>query len=301
MAVLGRVAVVGFGNVGRHALRALRQAPDLEVAGVVRRQESVSEADPDLHGVKVAADPAGLGQVDVAVLAVPSRQVPDYARQYLAMGIRTVDSYDIHGEIGALRHELGELARAHGAVAILAAGWDPGTDSVVRALMQAMAPQGMTFTNFGPGMSMGHTAAVKAIPGVRSALCLTLPAGAGRQRRTVYVELEPGADFDRVESAIQRDPYFVHDETLVYRVDRLDELVDMGHGVVLERKGVSGGAHNQLMRFEMRIQNPALTGQILVAAARAALRLSPGAYTLVEVPVIDLLPGDREPWIERLV
>lgn len=295
---LGRVAVVGLGNVGRYAVEALRQAPDLELAGVVRR---TAGAVADLPGVKVVQDPADLGPVDVALLTVPSRRVPEHARHYLGLGIRTVDSYDIHAEIPALRRELDRLARSRGTVAVLAAGWDPGTDSVIRALLEAMAPRGITYTNFGPGMSMGHTAAVKAIPGVRKALSLTLPAGEGRHRRAVYVELEPGADFDRVESAIQTDPYFVHDETRVYRVENVDDLIDMGHGVVMERKGVSAGAHNQLLRFEMRIHNPALTAQVMVAAARAALRLEPGAYTLVEIPPVDLLPGDRDRWIGRLV
>lgn len=69
----------------------------------------------------------------------------------------------------------------------------------------------------------------------------------------------------------------------------------------MERKGVSGATHNQLFRFEMRINNPALTAQVMVAALRAAARQKPGCYTMIEIPVIDYLPGDREAWIRKLV
>lgn len=291
-----RAAVVGYGNIGRFALQALEAAPDFEIAGIVRRQVT-DEALP----YPVVTDIRELGKVDVAILATPTRSVEAYAKEYLALGIHTVDSFDIHTQITSLRRSLDEPARAHGAVSIIAAGWDPGTDSVVRTLLEAMAPKGLTYTNFGPGMSMGHTVAVKAIDGVKRALSMTIPTGTGIHRRMVYIELAGGADYATVAAAIKADPYFAHDETHVIEVPSVDALLDMGHGVNLTRKGVSGETQNQLFEFNMRINNPALTGQILVAAARAAMRQQPGCYTLIEVPVIDLLPGDREELIGRLV
>ena len=180
------------------------------------------------------------------------------------------------------------------AVSIISAGWDPGSDSVVRTLLQAIAPKGLSYTNFGPGMSMGHTVAVKAIKGVKAALSMTIPTGQGIHRRMVYVEIEPGHDYAQVAADIKADPYFANDETHVIEVPSVDEVIDMGHGVNLVRKGVSGKTQNQLFEFNMKINNPALTGQVLVCVARATMRQQPGCYTMVEVPVIDLLPGDRE-------
>ena len=136
----------------------------------------------------------------------------------------------------------------------------------------AMLPKGITYTNFGPGMSMGHTVAVKAISGVKDALSMTVPTGSGVHRRMVYVELEQGADFSTVSELIRNDDYFVHDETHVIEVDNVDLLKDVGHGVNLIRKGVSGTTHNQRIEFNMSINNPALTGQILVSAARAVTK-----------------------------
>ena len=249
----------------------------------------------------IVKDIKELQGVDVAILCTPTRSVEKYAKEILAMGINTVDSFDIHTGIVDLRRELGACAKEHGAVSIISAGWDPGSDSIVRTMLEAIAPKGITYTNFGPGMSMGHTVAVKAIDGVKAALSMTIPTGTGIHRRMVYIELKDGYKFEDVAAAIKSDAYFVNDETHVKQVPSVDALLDMGHGVNLTRKGVSGKTQNQLFEFNMRINNPALTAQVLVCVARASMKQQPGCYTMVEVPVIDLLPGDREEWIGHLV
>lgn len=294
-----RAAVVGYGNIGHFALEALEAAPDFEVAGVVRRDPSKRESIPT--DIPVVADIRDLKDVDVAILATPTRKVEEYAREILALGINTVDSFDIHTQIPQLHRSLGKVAEENGKVAVISAGWDPGSDSVVRTLLEAIAPNGLTYTNFGPGMSMGHTVAVKAIEGVKAALSMTIPTGTGIHRRMVYVELLPGYELEKVAAAIKADPYFASDETHVFEVESVDDVKDMGHGVNLVRKGVSGKTQNQLFEFDMKINNPALTGQVLVCVARAAMRQRPGCYTMIEIPVIDLLPGDRDRWIRRLV
>lgn len=295
-----RAAVVGYGNIGKYALQALEAAPDFEVAGIVRRQ-GAENCPEELAHYAVVKDIRELNDVDVAILATPTRSVEAYAKDILALGIHTVDSFDIHTQIVDLRRSLDAVAKKHGTVSIISAGWDPGSDSVVRTLLQAIAPKGITYTNFGPGMSMGHTVAVKAIEGVKKALSITIPTGTGIHRRMVYIELEEGYDLATVAAAIKADPYFASDETHVNLVPSVDEVIDMGHGVNLTRKGVSGTTQNQLFEFNMRINNPALTGQVLVCAARATMQQRPGCYTMIEVPVIDLLPGDREENIRHLV
>lgn len=294
-----RAAIVGYGNIGKYVLEALEAAPDFEVAGIVRR--NVAHIPHELAPYTVVSSITSLEKVDVAILATPTRQVEAYAREILSLGIHTVDSFDIHGDIVSLRRSLDEVAKAHGTVAVVASGWDPGSDSVVRTLMEAIVPKGITYTNFGPGMSMGHTVAVKAIEGVKAALSMTIPLGTGVHRRMVYIELKDGYVFEQVAAAIKADAYFAHDETHVMQVEDVDALLDMGHGVNLVRKGVSGKTQNQLIEFDMKINNPALTAQILVAVARAGFKQAPGAYTMIELPVVDLLYGEKEDLIKRLV
>jgi diaminopimelate dehydrogenase len=295
-----RAAVVGYGNIGHYALEALEAAKDFEVAGIVRRQ-----GDKDkplvLSPYEVVDDIAKLKNVDVAILATPTRSCPEYAEHIVALGINTVDSFDIHTSILDYRTKQMEHCKKAGKVSVIAAGWDPGSDSVVRVLMESLAPKGISYTNFGPGMSMGHSVCVRSKEGVKNALSVTIPLGEGIHRRMVYVELEDGAKLDDVTKAIKADPYFAHDETHVFAVASVDDLRDMGHGVHLIRKGVSGKTQNQRIEFNMSINNPALTGQILVNCARATMRLTPGCYTMPEIPVIDYLPASREEVINTLV
>lgn len=295
-----RAAVIGYGNIGKYALQALQAAPDFEIAGIVRRQ-GATDCPSELVGYPVVSHVTDLTDVDVAILATPTRKVQEYALECLSAGINTVDSFDIHTQIVDFRRTLNTAAQTAGKACILSAGWDPGSDSIVRTLLQAIAPKGLTYTNFGPGMSMGHSVCVRSKQGVRDALSMTIPKGEGVHRRMVYVELEEGANLDEVTAAVKADPYFASDETYVFQVDSVDAVRDMGHGVNLTRKGVSGQTQNQLFEFNMRINNPALTGQVLVCAARAVTRQKPGAYTMIEIPVIDYLPGEREDNIRHLV
>lgn len=292
-----RAAIVGYGNIGHYVFEALQVAPDFEIAGVVRRA-GAENCPAELGGYPVVKNIKELKDVDVAILCTPTRKVEEYAKEILALGIHTVDSFDIHTGITALRRTLDAEAKKHNTVSIISAGWDPGSDSIVRTMLEAIAPKGITYTNFGPGMSMGHTVAVKAVEGVKAALSMTIPVGTGIHRRMVYIELMPGYEFEKVAHAIKTDPYFASDETHVMQVESVDALKDMGHGVNLVRKGVSGKTQNQLFEFDMKINNPALTGQVLVCVARASMRLQPGCYTMIEIPVVDLLPGDRDEWIK---
>ena len=294
-----KAAVIGYGNIGKYVIEALQTAPDFEIAGIVRR--NASQIPAEIAQYKVVGSLKELEGVQVALLCTPTRKVEQFATEALSMGINTVDSFDIHTQTVALHRVLDETARRHHAVSIMSAGWDPGTDSIIRALLEACAPKGITYPNFGPGMSMGHTVAVKAVPGVKAALSMTIPTGTGIHRRMVYIELEEGFNFADVARQIKEDDYFAHDETHVMQVENVNDLLDMGHGVHLTRKGVSGKTQNQLFEFNMHINNPALTAQIMVSSARAAMRQQPGCYTLIEIPVADMLYGEREELIKKLV
>jgi len=283
-----RIAIIGYGNIGKAVEQAALATEDMQIAGIYHHSDNLDAID-----------------ADVAALCTPTREVPAMAERILRQGIATVDSFDIHGQIYDLRQRLTPIAREHNTASIIAAGWDPGSDSMVRALLQAIAPKGITYTNFGPGRSMGHTVAAKAIPGVKDALSMTIPLGTGIHRRMVYVELQDGADFKTVEKLLLADDYFAHDETHVIEVPSIDVLNNVAHGVNLVRDGVSGTTHNQRFEFNMAINNPALTGQVLVACARATVRMRQeqrhGAFTMIEIPPIYLLPGSEEQLIRSLV
>ena len=303
-----KAAVHSLGNIGRHVIDCLNSAPDFECLGVIRRKESLGTQALERQNLPDFASIDDLissrGKPDVVILCGPSRSVPEDARQYLEKGIRTVDSFDIHEEIPALVRSLDEIAQKNGCAAITAAGWDPGTDSLFRAVFEAMAPTGVTFTNFGRGRSMGHSVAARATEGVADATSITIPIGGGRHSRLVYVLPESGISFDQIKARLAADPYFSSDPLEVRLVNTPAEMAavaDNSHGVLMERIGASGTTSNQRLTFDMRIDNPALTSQILVSCARAVTRMGPGCHTLIDIPPVMLLPGDRMEHITRLV
>ena len=283
-----RIAILGYGNIGRAAEHAIKSAPDMELVGIFHHNDCLDCID-----------------ADVVLLCTPTREVQKFATVLAARGICTVDSFDIHGDIWNLRENLDAVCVANKSVSIISAGWDPGSDSMVRALLSALVPQADMYTNFGPGRSMGHTVAAKAIPGVKNALSMTLPAGKGKHDRHVYIELEEGYEFESVKAALLHDDYFAHDDTVVELVPSVEALNTTAHGVHIERNGVLNGHDNQQLDFTMRIDNPSLTGQFMVACARAAYRLKQsgqfGAKTTIELAPIDLLPGTKESLVKALV
>ena len=162
---------------------------------------------------------------------------------------------------------------------------------------------------------MGHSVAARAIKGVANATSITIPVGGGRHARLVYVVLEEGENLAEVTARIKADDYFAHDPLDVRQCRDRQELTvrqcaddaelatvaDQSHGVLMERTGASGMTDNQILKFDMRINNPALTGQVLLSCARAATRMEPGCYTLIDIPPVKLLPGERKTHIKRFV
>jgi len=302
------VVVHGLGNIGKYALEALEAAPDMQCLGVIRRASSLGTQLPDLRGLQDFADLDALikakGKPDVAIICGPSRNVPEDASRYLAAGMHSIDSFDLHAEVPSLVRKLDEAAKKSGRVAVTAAGWDPGTNSVLRALFEAMTPVGTTFTNFGRGRSMGHSVAARSIAGVADARSITIPLGGGRHSRLVYILPEKGASPEQIKGNLAKDDYFSHDPLDIRFVAdqaELDAVADNSHGVFMERIGSSGLTSNQRLSFDMRIDNPALTAQVLVSCARASTRLLPGSYTLIDIPPVTLLPGERMHHVARLV
>lgn len=280
-----RIAIIGAGNVGIAAAKAVMLSPDMELCGFIRRE---AKKVCGFGAIPAAESIFDLPKKpDGAIICLPSRIVEPMEKELLEAGIYAVDSFDIHEELAEMRKRLSNSAKKGGVSAIIGAGWDPGLDSVIRTLMFAAVPQGMTYTDFGPGMSMGHSAAARAVSGVAEAISFTLPIGFGKHRRKIYAVLKENADRNAVEHAILTDEYFEHDECSVEFVDSLKAFFDTSHGVSIERSGNSAGNGSQRIIFSMAIDNPSLTGQIMVSAMRACFRQKPGAYFMPEIPPCD--------------
>ncbi len=276
-----KIAVIGAGNVGIAVAKALLEAPDMEICGFVRRK-----ANPILgfENVPVAKSVFELPEKpEGAIITVPSRAAEPIEKELLESGIFTADCFDIHEKLAAMRKRLNVSAKKGKVSCVVGAGWDPGLDSVIRTLMSAAFPKGKIFTDFGPGMSMGHSVAVKAVDGVSDAVSVTIPLGNGKHARKIYVVTRENADKQAVEHAILSDGYFEHDRCSVEFSKDISPYFNTKHKVHIENI-----FENQKMDFSLQIDNPTLTGNVLVSAMRAAFLQKTGAYFITEIPPCDL-------------
>ena len=310
-----RIAIVGYGNLGRGAAAAALAAEDTQLCGIFTRRPAGALCGVPAGVPVYAADSiaAHRGDLDVLLLCGGSRgdlpvQTPRMARDF-----HVVDSFDTHAEIAAHFARVDAAARAGGKVALVAAGWDPGLFSLARLYAEAAMPAGKTYTFWGAGVSEGHSQAARRVPGVADARAYTLPkvdaltavrqggtpplAPRDMHRRVCYVVPTADADRDATARAICNTPaYFADYDTEVHYITKEEmarEHAALPHGGSVLRNGDAGGECR--MEFSLRLaSNPAFTGSMLVAAARAVFRAAArgevGCRTLFDIPPADLHP-----------
>ncbi len=283
-----RLAIIGFGRLGRACADAILDAPaaDLELVGIVRRPETVLQALPErLRKTAAVAHVSELRQVQVALVCVPTQCVLGVATELLQWRIPVVECASLEGAaFAAHRAELDRIAGNHRVAAVVGAGWNPGLLTRLQQMFEILVPRGHTSLTNRPGLSLHHTAAAECVRGVKGALCSERRGADGVLQRYVYVELEPGADFAPVCEAIVSDPLFVGEATEVFQVDGLAEFEEEGHGVVVERRGTAGAAVHDTLLLEARFGAAAFTARLMVDAARRAPRLRPGAWRYSPLP-----------------
>lgn len=312
-----RVAIAGYGNLGRGVEAALAQNPDMQLVGVFSRRDpaSVTLLDSSTPVYAMADIEQYQDKVDVMILCGGSRSDLPEQGPYLAKFFNTVDSFDTHAKVPEYYAALDQSARDAGRVALLSVGWDPGMFSLNRLLGEAILPAGETYTFWGKGLSQGHSDAVRRVPGVQSGVQYTLPSEEAiarvrsgerpelttreKHKRECYVVLEEGADEDTVRDSIVSMPnYFADFDTTVNFIDQETfnkEHSSMPHGGFVIRSGNTGAANTQTMEFSLALgSNPEFTASVLVAYARAVHRLARlndiGAKT-----VFDIAPGLLSP------
>jgi diaminopimelate dehydrogenase len=285
-----RVAVVGLGALGRACAHALLEAPGLTLAAIARRRERLDFVLPSgLPETVPVCEVSALREVDAALVCVPPEQTPETARHLLSRGVPIVECAKLHAlAFRAHREAIGREAQRQRCAAVVGAGWDPGALQLLRGWLALLVPKGRTEARMHAAASLHHTTAARDVAGVRDALATERRGADGRLRRSVYVELEPGADAERVGAALRADPLFLGEETLVVPVESLAALEEEGEGVLLERWGASGATAHQRLLVEARCHPHALAAQVMLAAARALPTLAPGAHTLLDVPATQL-------------
>ena len=294
-----RIGIWGYGNLGRGVECALKQNPDMELAGVFTRR--------DPKTVKILTEGASVystedvekmkDAVDVMILCGGSATDLPVQTPKCAQMFHVVDSFDTHAKIPEHFAKVDEAAKSNGKIGIISVGWDPGMFSLNRMYANALLPNGTDYTFWGKGVSQGHSDAVRRIDGVKDAKQYTIPVDSAldavrngdtpelttRQKHTreCYVVAEEGADQARIENEIKTMPnYFSDYDTTVHFISE-EELKKnhsgIPHGGFVIRSGKTGWneENTHVIEYSLKLDsNPEFTSSVLVAYARAAYRLS---------------------------
>lgn len=313
-----RIGILGYGNLGRGAEKAVQQNPDMELVGIFTRRDpkSISCAAP----VYREADLLSLqDKIDVLILCGGSAtdlpvQSPKYAKHF-----HIVDSFDNHSNIPQHFAACDEAARETNHIALISTGWDPGLFSMMRVLFDGILPQGQGYTFWGKGVSQGHSDAIRRVAGVQDARQYTVPVESAleqvrsgsnpqlstgdKHKRVCYVVAQEGADKARIENEIKTMPaYFADYDTTVHFITQEELLRDhsgIPHGGFVIHTGETGQTHKQKMEFSLALDsNPEFTASVLVACARAVMRLAEktdyGAKTILDIPPAYLSPKSAQ-------
>lgn len=317
-----RVAICGYGNLGKGIEKEIAKSKDMKLVCIfTRRNPGQLETASKVQVVSVDDMPNWVGKIDVVIMCGGSatdlpEQVPEYVKYF-----NTVDSFDTHAKIPDFYEVVNENATEAGTTAIISGGWDPGVFSMMRVLFDAILPRGGAETFWGPGVSQGHSDAIRRIQGVKDAKQYTIPIKeamdsvrnggmqmpklTARQKhlRECYVVAEEDADLTQIENEIKTMPnYFADYDTTVHFITE-EELrknhSKMKHGGTVIRSGETGDGNTQNAEFSLKLDsNPEFTASVLIALARAVVRLNKegqiGAKDIFGVPIGYLSPRSPE-------
>ncbi len=313
-----RIAIAGYGNLGRGVESAVHHAEDMELVGVFTRRNPASlHTQTGVPAYKMEDVPSMAEGIDVMILCGGSANDLPTQTPELAQYCNVLDSFDTHAKIPEHFANVDKAAKEAGHLALISVGWDPGLFSLNRCYGQAVLPQGADYTFWGKGVSQGHSDAIRRIPGVADARQYTIPVDAAleqvrageapvlttRQKHTreCFVVAEDGADTAAIENAIKTMPnYFDEYDTTVHFIsqEELDrDHKGIPHGGVVFRTGVTGleGENRHVIEYKLTLDsNPEFTSSVLTAYARAAYRLHEEGQTGCKT-VLDIAPAYLHP------
>ncbi|MEE0969430.1 MAG: diaminopimelate dehydrogenase [Clostridia bacterium] len=325
-----RVAILGYGNLGRGVELALRANPDMHLVAFFTRRDpsSLITLTPSVPVYSVDDAYKMKNEIDVMILCGGSAtdlpaQSPEIAKYF-----NIVDSFDNHSKIPEHFKNCGDSAVKSGKLAMISVGWDPGMFSLQRLLGNCILPCGKDYTFWGKGVSQGHSDAIRRIEGVIDARQYTIPVPAALERvrrgenpelttsekhtRECFVVVKEGADKTMIEAEIKNMPnYFADYNTTVHFIS-MEELKrdhsGIPHGGFVMRSGTTGenGETKHMIEYSLKLgSNPEFTANVLVASARAVNRLNregkTGAVTIFDIPPAYLSPKSHEELISTLL
>ena len=304
-----RVAICGYGNLGRGVEKEITKSEDMEfVAIFTRRNPDDLQTDSNVPVVNVSEMPNWTDKVDVMIMCGGSAtdlpvQVVEAAKLF-----NTVDSFDTHAKIPEYFNAVNESALSANKTSVISGGWDPGMFSIMRVYADAILSNGKTYTFWGKGVSQGHSDAIRRVDGVKNGVQYTIPiedaitrvrngenpelTTAEKHLRECFVVAEEGADLEKIEHDIKTMPnYFDEYDTIVHFITEAELKANhskMPHGGFVIHSGTTGNDNKQIIEYSLKLDsNPEFTASVLITLARAAFRMNSngqyGAKTVLDI------------------
>ncbi len=318
-----RIGIVGYGNLAKGVECAIRQNPDMELVAVFTRRDpaTVKILTPDVPVCLSSEISQWKEKIDMMILCGGSATDLPEMTPALAKDFNVIDSFDTHANIPAHFANVDKAASENGNIAMISLGWDPGLFSVNRLYASAVLPEGKDYTFWGKGVSQGHSDAVRRIPGVADARQYTIPVSEAMDRvrkgenpelttrqkhtRYCYVVAEDGADKALIEKTIKEMPNYFADYDTTVEFITAEQMKQnhsgLPHGGSVIRSGITGwcGESHQTIEYKLTLDsNPQFTASVLVACARAAMKMknrgNTGCYTIFDIAPADLTALSRE-------
>ena len=325
-----RIGIYGYGNLGRGVEQAIRKNKDTELAAVFSRRDpaTVKIATENVPVVSAANVSDYKDKIDVMIICGGSATDLPEMTPALVKDFNVIDSFDTHANIPVHFANVDKAAKQTGHVGVISVGWDPGMFSLARLYGNCILTDGEDYTFWGKGVSQGHSDAVRRIEGVADARQYTVPvpealeqvrAGKNptlttRQKHTrvCYVVAKEGADKAKIENDIKTMPnYFSDYDTTVHFITAEEMARDhsgLPHGGFVIRSGKTGAndEHNHIIEYSLKLDsNPEFTASVLVAFARAAVRLNKegvsGGKTVFDIPPAYLSAQSHEEIIAHML
>ena len=317
-----KLAILGYGNLGKGVESAVLQNPDAELVGIFTRRDPkfiVSRTGVTVYSLDVLD--SFQGKIDVLILCGGSATDLPSMTPAMAEKFNVIDSFDTHARIPEHFCAVDEVAKKSGHVALISCGWDPGLFSLNRLYASAILPDGSDYTFWGRGVSQGHSDAIRRIEGVLDARQYTVPITEAleavrsgeapnlstRQKhlRECYVVAKEGADLTAIETAIKTMPNYFSDYDTTVTFISAEEMKrdhsELPHGGFVIRTGKTGlhGEHSHSIEYSLKLDsNPEFTASVLVAYARAIMKTSArgdyGCKTVFDIAPSDLSPLSAE-------
>lgn len=317
-----KIAIYGYGNLGRGVECAVNSAQDAELFGVFTRRNPDSVK--TVSGAKVYSADDILkykNDIDVVIICGGSATDLPVMTPALAKNFNVIDSFDTHAKIPEHFANTDAIAKGAHRVALISGGWDPGMFSVNRLYASAILPSGKDYTFWGKGVSQGHSDAIRRIEGVKDARQYTVPIDAAldavrsgenpvlttreKHLRECFVVADEGADTERIEREIKTMPnYFADYDTVVHFISAEELERDhstLPHGGFVIHTGTTGanGENHHIIEYSLKLDsNPEFTASVLVAYARAVYKLYGrgdfGCKTVFDIAPCDLSPLSNE-------